>query len=70
MDGLVGAAVVVAGALVAWRWWLADKSATRAHELEVRKQVVAVEQKALDAIPGRLSALEADVQALRWKKPG
>ncbi len=66
MDGALAAGVIVAGALVAWRWWLSDKTAGRAHELEIRKQVVAVDQKALDAIPGRLSALESDLKELRW----
>ncbi len=68
MDGALAAVVVVAGALVAWRWWLTDKTASRMHELELRKQAVAVEQKTLDAMPGRLSAIESDIKELRWKK--
>lgn len=83
MDGLVAVGVVVAGALVAWRWWLdtktrlatfahargADESAaTRAHELELRKQVVAVDQKTLDGLAGRMTAVEEQVKTLGWKR--
>jgi len=71
MDGAVGAVIalaVVSGGLVAWRWWLADKTAGRAHELEMRKQVVAVEQKTLDGLAGRMATLEDRVTQLGWKK--
>ncbi len=73
MTLLGSVAVIVAGALVAWRWFLAahvaDKAHQRAHELEIRKEVVKADQKAIDAMLGRLSALESDVSSLRWAPP-
>lgn len=72
MDGVLAAAVTAAviapSALLAWRWWLADKAETRKHELVMRQQVVQVEQKTLDGLAGRLSALESELKDLRWKK--
>lgn len=64
MDGVLAAVVALAGvggALVAWRWWLLDKA-------EGRKQVVQVDQKAIDSYAGRISALEAEIKDLRWTK--
>lgn len=68
MDGLVAAVVVVAGGLVAWRWWLDSRREQRAHELEIRKQVVSVDQKTLDGLAGRMTAVEEQVKTLGWKR--
>ena len=52
---------VAAGGLVAWRWWLTERAAER-------RERVQVDQKALDALPGRISALEQQVKELEWRK--
>lgn len=68
MDGSVAALVVAVAGLIAWRWWLDSRREHRAHELELRKQVVTVEQKTLDGLAGRMASLEDEVKRLGWKK--
>ncbi len=68
MDGALAVLVVVIGGLIAWRWWLVDKAATRLHEMALRQAVVVVDQKALDALPARIGALEEELKGIRWKK--
>ena len=77
MDGAVdGGAVIgaaVAGmatlaALVAWRWWLADRTAERAHVAALHGRSVDTSQRALDALPGKMQALEERVRALEYRK--
>lgn len=71
MDGLLGAAVALAGlgaalgaALVAWRWWLAD----RAEERKLRAEAVRVDVEALRLLPGRVAELEQQLKTLAWRK--
>lgn len=68
MDGVVAALILSVGGLVAWRWWLDSRREQRAHELELRKQVVAVEQKTLDGLAGRMTSLEEQMKTLAWKR--
>lgn len=63
MDALLFALTVLgvsAVALVAWRWWLADRA------LE-RRERVAIDQAKLDALPHRISALEQRLEQLEWR---
>ena len=69
MDGLLVAAVTVPSlGLVAWRWWLSDRAAARAHELALRQQVVQVEESTLRGLPSRVQALEMAVKEAAWRK--
>lgn len=53
--GLLGSvALVVLGALVAWRWWLAHLAAQRHHEATVRDARV----ESLPAMEERIKTLE------------
>lgn len=69
MDGYV-VAVVVLGllGLVAWRWWLADRTAARAHEAALHGKTVDAATAAQLALPGKLAALEDRVRALEYRK--
>ena len=69
MDGILVAAVTVPGvALVAWRWWLNDRAASRAHEMSLRQQVVQVEETTLRGLPSRVQALEMAIKDAGWRK--
>ena len=69
MDGYV-VAVVVLGvfALVAWRWWLADRTAARTHEAALHGKAVDAATAAQLAVQGKLAALEDRVRALEYRK--
>lgn len=69
MDGLLVAAVTVPSlGLVAWRWWLSDRAAMRAHELALRQQVVQTEEATLRGLPLRVQALEVAMKDAAWRK--
>ena len=69
MDGLLIAAVTLPTAgLVAWRWWLVDRAAARAHEVTLRQQVVQAEESVLRGLPLRVQALEVAVKDAAWRK--
>ena len=69
MDGLLIAAVTVPVAgLVAWRWWLSDKTTARAHEVALRQQVAQTEDVTLRGLPARVQALELAVKDAAWRK--
>lgn len=77
MDGTLGSFVisgivalcligVVGAGLRAWRWWLDDKAAER--EGMERRDLArkAYDFAKLDALPGRIAALEEEIKGLRW----
>lgn len=68
MDGAVTAAVLSAAALVAWRWWLGDKSAARAHEAAMRSLVVKADAAELLQLPERVAIVERRLKELEWRK--
>jgi hypothetical protein len=59
---------VPAVALVAWRWWLNDRTAARAHEAAMRAEVVKAEEATLRGLPSRVSALEMAMKDAAWRK--
>lgn len=69
MDGFLAASVTVPlVGLVGWFLWMRDRREERAHQVALRGLVVQVDQVKLDSMAGRLSALEAELKELRWKK--
>ena len=71
MTALVVAAVfalLAAAGLVAWRWWLSDRAATRAHGLELHARQVVVDQAAIDGAVAKVRALEERVKSLEYKR--
>lgn len=61
--------LLAAAALLAWRWWLADRTAQRAHELELHTRHVTVEQAALDEDRAKVRNLEKRVKDLEYRLP-
>ena len=70
MTPFVVAGVFVAlatSALVGWRWWLIDRAAGRAHELEVTTRRVVIDQARLDAALAKVGQLEERVKTLEYR---
>lgn len=64
----LGFVVAGAAALQAWRWYLDDRKLQRAHELELRKLVVQVEQSQLDQTLALVKKWEDRIKGLEYRK--
>jgi len=58
---LAAVCVAVAGALVAWRWWLAERRFEVTHRAQVRDE-------ALATFEPRIRAIEEAMKSAEWSK--
>lgn len=71
IEALLAVFILATAGLVAWRWFLAahvaDKANQRAHELELKKHHVAIDQGAIDLALGKVRHLEERVKTLEYR---